>query len=790
MKALLVVFGVMLIFAWVVGDALMQYYAGSRRASAEAAQDHNAIAVQWLGGSLTNAQLNDLVIQRRILNSFIEGVVYLGQRAAIEAGVEPRRLRVEPIIGPATPREGVERSVVQTRLFAEAAREAGMRISDESIVQYLDELGRGNVTRDEMRSMLTRLQSGTWRVSIDFLIAALREEMLARNYIASHQFSFDTVTPHQRWADWLRVNDRVVIEAAAIPSERFLVDVPEPSEAELVTYFDEFKNLEKEPDFIGQMELPSARPGFRIPRKIDVQYIQANYDQYVSKAEGEITDEEIEKYYEENKDPLFIKADTELIEESTESEDTTDLPPTDQPAESTTPSATDESSSDDAVEEVTEEESAEEDVDAVEAPSDADQSSRSPASGGPFRLTAFLQQDEPTDTTEPAADATESAADATDTDAAEGTDAPASEAEPSDDTTVPAEPDEPTDPEMPDTTPAAEEKLKEFQPLDEVRDVIRRDLAERRAAEKLNDLVNEIASQLTAEFNPYLDQLFTAQAEDRELPAPPAALADLAPLAKEHGLEHGRTGPLSLLELRDSPVGKSGSIETGITLWQNLFLTDDLELYEPITTADIIGNRYVALKTSDTPFRVPEFAEVKEQVKQAWKREKAAEFALKHAEAEAKKAEEAGTTLGEFFSADKGIEVVRTDPFSQYTGGDVAFVGGQFQQQPLRLSEPDGVVAAGPEFLLKVFELKQGKVGAVLNHDQSIAYVIRIVEHMSSPEELHTAYLAEANTWPGLRLMVQGHARESAMSLVSDIALNVGLDWLRPADRIRPEDEG
>ena len=72
---------------------------------------------------------------------------------------------------------------------------------------------------------------------------------------------------------------------------------------------------------------------------------------------------------------------------------------------------------------------------------------------------------------------------------------------------------------------------------------------------------------------------------------------------------------------------------------------------------------------------------------------------------------------------------MRTDPFSQLTRGDVAVVDGEYRRQPFRLSQPDGIVATGPDFLRRTFELKDGEVCAVLNHDHSIVYVIRVVEH-------------------------------------------------------------
>jgi len=827
-KTLLVVAGVILMFVFVIGDALVGYLGGSRRGGGDFGRDAGATAVRWDGGSLTNSELQDLVLRRRIVKAFVLGVWAAGEQSALQAGVEPRPLRVDPIFRPdtpETPQQGVERSVVQTRLFAEAARDVGMRVSDDTIIQYLDELGRGNVSRDDMRAMLSRLQSGNWHVSIDYVIDALREEMLGHNYVASHQFAFDTVTPQQRWEDWLQVNDRVVIEAAAIPVERFVAEVPEPTEAELVAFFDKNKNREPQPDFVGQMEFPSPTPGFRIPRKIDVQFIQASYDQYLAKIEKGITDEEIEQYYNEHKDPEFIKADTSLFDEPGEDQDAAsdrteepESPATETPSEtppadeteaprtedtSTEPDSSTESAEAAEVDQpgettppATVEENApsekadtDADTDNESAPVDSDQSSRGDALRGRIRLAAFLQEAEsesaPGDESDPDASAAEAAEDT-----AADTAPPASETA---DSTV-ADSSAATEAWNPKAetaaaTPPAEEKPKQFQPLDEVRDLIRRELAGRRAAEELAERINKLASQLNAEFNSYFAQVLDAQAEERDLPAPPAALADLEPLAKEHGLEHGKTGLVSLFELRDTAIGKSGSGETGVALWRTLFGSRDLELYQPLTTVDIDGNRYIAMKTSDTPDRVPEFAEVKDDVLRAWKQQRAAELALKHAEEEAKKAKESGSMLADYFSAQESIEVLRTDPFSQYTGGDVAFVGGEFQQQPFRLSEPDGVVAAGPEFLQRVFELKDGEVAAVLNHDHSIAYVIRLVEHQDSQDELRSAYLAEANNWPGLRLMIGSHARVAAASLVSDIVKDAGLEWERPNDQVEQDEE-
>ena len=50
--------------------------------------------------------------------------------------------------------------------------------------------------------------------------------------------------------------------------------------------------------------MPSATPGFLISRKIDVQFVEAAYDDFLTKAEAKVTDEEVAKYYEEHGDSV------------------------------------------------------------------------------------------------------------------------------------------------------------------------------------------------------------------------------------------------------------------------------------------------------------------------------------------------------------------------------------------------------------------------------------------------------------------------------------------------------
>jgi hypothetical protein len=192
---------------------------------------------------------------------------------------------------------------------------------------------------------------------------------------------------------------------------------------------------------------------------------------------------------------------------------------------------------------------------------------------------------------------------------------------------------------------------------------------------------------------------------------------------------------------------------------------------------DVDGNRYIAMKISDSPGKVPTLAEVRDDVVKAWKRMKAAELAEKQAQEIAKKVQESKSKLADYFADDQSVKVVTTDPFAELTGGDVGFIGGRIQRQPYRLSQPEGIIAPGPDFMKKAFELKDGEVAAAMNNDRSIAYVIRVVNHQPPVSELKTAYLSEANTWPGQVALAGSHAQEAGRSFVNEIIGESGIKW-------------
>ena len=154
-KTLLAIAGVVLMFVFVVGDSLFSYFGGGRNARAGEDHDAKATAVHWDGGKLTNRQLNELVSRRQILNNFLKNVEMEGTRPSADGRRRSARASRAAHCSVRKPRSNkLNRASSKRSCSPTRPRESGMKISDDTLVQYLNELGRKNVSPEQMRAML------------------------------------------------------------------------------------------------------------------------------------------------------------------------------------------------------------------------------------------------------------------------------------------------------------------------------------------------------------------------------------------------------------------------------------------------------------------------------------------------------------------------------------------------------------------------------------------------------------------------------------------------------------
>ena len=141
-----------------------------------------------------------------------------------------------------------------------------MHVSDEAIVQYLDDLAAAMSRATRCAPCSTACSSAAANVSIDYVIDALARGNAGPQLHRQPTSTRSRPSRPSSGGRLARVNDRVVVEAAAIPADSLLLDVKEPTDAELTEFFDKYKDREPSPEIAyGTTELPSPTPGFRHP---------------------------------------------------------------------------------------------------------------------------------------------------------------------------------------------------------------------------------------------------------------------------------------------------------------------------------------------------------------------------------------------------------------------------------------------------------------------------------------------------------------------------------------------
>lgn len=796
-KSFIIFGGVILMFVFTIGDSLTGWL--GRNQENQGGRQASDVAVTWDGGSLTEGELDTLVQKRLMVHRFVTQVQGVGYQLAESKGLEQFQRPVVPVggVGEDWTRNYLEADVLQDYILAQKGEEMGIRVTDAAVKKYISELGFGQLGGDEVQGIISNLMPGSAATGIIFdalrheLTAAAVQQVYGAGFTANGLLAAEL--PVDRWEQWRQVNDRLAIEAAAIDPTTSLIDVKDPTDDELREYYEEHKNNIQFPREVLGVQLTPPAPGFRVPRKIRVQYLRANFNEFVDRFAAEVTDEQIAEYYEENK-VRFTKAasfddlsdldlsdagDTEATDEAAadaddadgeemqedsaegDSEDTAEESAeagTDEAAEEEKPAGDSEESADDTAD------------DSAEEPATAEEPTTEPADGeessavkprSPFRFVALQEE----------ADEAEAETSAEESTEPEASDDAATDSEESAEEATGEEPAE-----------ESEEMETEYQPLEEVADKIRRNIAEERFFNEIDATMEEIAGKLNPAFKKYLNAKLDADALDEEPPTPPEALADLSPLAKEYSLEYEESGELDGMEMQDSSIGRTEVYQKydGNPLWRVLFGAD-VELYEPILSGDVgrFGDRYLVMKTSDEPSRVPSFEEVKSEVAKAWKQAEAAKLALEKAEKLAEKVQQADISLTDYFADDANIEVVRTAPFSQLSTGEAAFAGGPANY---KLPEPEGLESIGPEFLQSVFKLKEGEVKALLNFEQSKVYLVKIADQDESTEQLRADFLQQTNNWPGRRMFRDNSVRIKQQSVLGSVIEDLNVEWQRPEE--------
>ena len=725
---LLVVFGVMLMVVFVVGDALNRVVGSGGGGGGVTASE---VVLTWDKGPVTAQELYQMRVTHNITIEYLYALV----SETLQRGGEPkaigfRRDQMGRVVSPGIEINNTDPGLVQTMLLAQKAEDAGLVVSDDAILDFLGLLSDGELTESEMRAIFD--QSVGNRLSDSVVFDQLRKELLAQQQLLMARGGLVSVTPHQAWDFHKRLNRRVQAELVAFPVADFVGKVSsQPTDAEIAELYEAGKEQFPNPN------LPD--PAFRRRQKIDFEFVRADFNKVLEEEmaliRDEITDEEIAERYELNKENYVV------TEEDNAEGETTEGDPTEPPAEESTESSPDTTTTSETEEPVTTDEADEKADDSGAADDGTSESAEEDIDASDAQPPAPIQEDH------------QAAADDSANDEAEADDPEADDAETSDASTDSASTtseDETSDTstgteetpaaETGEDDPEAEEKPKEYRPLDEeLKKEIREELAEERAQpiarQKLDKALDKVDSAIGKYGRVLRAREFSPDAAE---PDP----IDVQQLAQDNGLESGTTGLVDFLGVEEFEIGQA--FEMRFESWPPQTVTfAQLAFVEgtPLYTVEMIKGserdiEFLYWRVNEQDAYIPELDEVREEIIAFWKQQQAFSLAKDAAQQLVDKSE-AGQPLTEQLGAESDLTVTQTNEFSwMSTGFNPMGMGAP------TISTVEGVEGIGPSFMEPVFSLPVAGVGVAVNEPHTYVYVVRIASESPDEEILRSQFIS------------------------------------------------
>ena len=199
--------------------------------------------------------------------------------------------------------DSADQTVVLMWLLENKAREMGLSINDSFISAFITENTEG-LDDSTVNQLIYGDDTQKNASSENMLFNALNGYLLREKLVEVLGASWNVSTIGERLDSFCRMNQRANVEFFPVKVEDFVGKVSEPSEAEIKKFFEEYKDKDA--------VLNSAEPGLRQPQKIALEYCFGSYAKFMDAAA--ITDEDVQKNYDENKENYVIEKKDEKQE--------------------------------------------------------------------------------------------------------------------------------------------------------------------------------------------------------------------------------------------------------------------------------------------------------------------------------------------------------------------------------------------------------------------------------------------------------------------------------------------
>ena len=782
-KVLMVVFGALLMVAFIILPPVLQYGFDSQ----QAIDDEGAVVVTVGDEELRDEQVQQL----RRQYGLVAQVMYaaMGRASALRAVPEPPvpsipgfryeqpsrmnpqgGLRVERV----SPLEAIEYYA-----WGKKADEMGLVVDDAAVNEFLTQTAGGKLNGYDYDALLSELLQPQERsiITYDYFFEQVRDVLKAQKMQALMMSpGARVVTPTAAWVAYRNLNRTISADYFPIAAADYMDKVGEPTDAQVKELFDKYKDRPRNP--------MANQIGFRPLDKVALAYIEGDFQKFLENAKSQVTDEQVAQYYEENKEsftkPTLPSAQPEAPAGDAEGDpmETTE-PSTETPAEETMPPAEEKPSEEKPAEEPMTEPMSDEPMEEAkpadtEKPADAEKpaeteaapeqpkaeepkteegeaeeakseepakeepkkedSSRNTVSNG-VQLVSYLQEEggeEPSEPEQPKEEA-----------------APMQEAAPMEEAQPMAEvvvKEEMVAEEQPMTeTPATEAPMEdapvEYRSLAEVQDEIRTTLANPIAQAAMDEALAEIRAELQEEYSTYLyDQ------ESEENKKSPYDSDALQTMATKLGLSFGALPLMDIYDAYDSELGESARVTEFLTQPQFQQVNRSLvieafqssaALYQPRlfpgpTSESVVRQtaekQFVYWKTEEKEGYDPTLEDVRGEVVKTWKELEAQKLAKAAAEKIAKSVTDSESLAKAATEYLKTVTVAENFTYFNQLGGP----------QNMSLGEIPGIppTEMSQDTMEALFSTAVGKTTVAPNSNEDVYYVALVTGETETMQEL------------------------------------------------------
>ncbi len=273
----------------------------------------NPTVATYNGGEFTRDQITDMTRAHYRTLNFLNELRNLG--------VEKRGDQFVDLVRPIQPiREGqqefIDEQIIGRKLMAEKAEAEGLAVSDNMIDQYLfgtygviDDDGLSN--RD-LELLNRRVNNG--QISMAAIRRQLKTELLNQQMVTLSFAGIPRVpSPLESVQHYAKVKRKIDCEIFPVSISEYVDDSAMPSQSEIRALYEKGKSEFKDPS--------GKRPGFKMARRIKLQYFVGAYQDFLDKAAQGLSDEEIQKKYDE-----LVAQESDLVMEIVIDENENDMP--------------------------------------------------------------------------------------------------------------------------------------------------------------------------------------------------------------------------------------------------------------------------------------------------------------------------------------------------------------------------------------------------------------------------------------------------------------------------------